>query len=91
MCWKCDAIAVTCPSATLPDWMYGPLEAFPPELEASDELPPLDLQTTSPSTADFAEPQPPKNRAPRASDGLNPTPKTGTSGHKPKVPVASAF
>ena len=86
MCWKCDAIAVTCPSVTLPDWMYGPLEAFPLEGEASDDLPPLDLQTTAFSPSDFGHPEEHNKGARRAPARLYVTDKTGTSGPKPKVP-----
>ena len=91
MCWKCDAMAPQCPSVTLPDWMYGPLEAFPPEVEASDDLPPLDLQTTAFFPSDWASQEEHKKGSRRAAEGLNLTAKTGTSGPKPEIPGAIGF
>ena len=95
MCWKCDAIAVTCPSVTLlyqagctsPSGVGAP----PPHQTPSDGSPPLEPQTTAFFTDDFAQSGEQKKRSRQAAGGLNLTAKTGTSGPKPEIPGAMAF
>ena len=86
MCWMCDAMAPKCPSVTLPDWMYGSLEAFPPSNSPSDRFPPLESQNDlhSSSASSVAEEHNKGSR--RAPARLYVTDKTGTSGPKPKIP-----